>query len=64
MSENKQTKTFAVVRENVGILHEIVGTLTSMGQDVVDNNNGPDLVMRVNKSVRNFLCERSSISNL
>ena len=41
-SENKDSKTHAVVRENVGLLSDIVARLTSMAQDVTHNINGSD----------------------
>ena len=39
-SRNKRAQTHAVVRENDGLLREIVGRLTSMAQDVTHNTNG------------------------
>ena len=38
--ENKQAKTHVVVRENIGLLREVIGRLKSMGQYVTHKTNG------------------------
>ena len=40
--ENKHAKTQVMMRENFGILREIVKRLTSMAKYLTQNTNGPD----------------------